>query len=499
MRRAILAVVLFTACASPSSGDGARQGGSFDTPSPGPLATVRLLFAGDVMLGRGAASIAAADPLGLFEDVRPALSPADVAVANLESPLTMRAHTSANPNALEADPKAAALLAAAGFDAMGLANNHAGDAGPASVVDTIEALGSAGVHAVGAGEDAEEAFAPVVVERAGVRIALLAFDATGGGLRAGAGPGVAWANMARARDAIAVARASADLVVVGLHAGAEYHSGRDPFTAQLARSFAGMGADVVWVSGPHVIRPTFVTDPDGDGHQTVIATSLGNLLFDQSIPGTRRGALLEVLATADGAIAYRVGTAEDLDGRVRFRGWRNPKGDAIALDDAWWSPVRDLPVGDVPSAGRLPALPDGSIVTDASIGDVTGDGEDEVVVAFRRPFRWTPEKLTMPDWPWADASGNAAHLGLWRAADLRPVWVAGTLVRPVSAVAACDGALAVAYSDLDDPATISTSAWVWRGFGFVPLEELTGPGIPACADVNGDGRLEPVVRERSLP
>lgn len=490
-------LVLFTACASPSSGDGARQGGSFDTPSPGPLATVRLLFAGDVMLGRGVASIAAADPLGLFEDVRLVLSSADVAVANLESPLTLRAHTSANPNALEADPSTAALLAAAGFDAMAVANNHAGDAGPGSVVDTIGALRSVGVRAVGGGEGADEAFAPVILQRGGLRVALFAFDATGSALRAGAGPGVAWTDAARVGDAIAAVRASADLVVVGLHAGAEYHRGRDPFTARLARSFAAMGADVVWVSGPHVIRPTFVADPDGDGRPTVVGTSLGNLLFDQSFPGTRRGGVLEVLASAEGAIAYRVGTAEHLDGRVHFRGWRPPKGDAVALDDAWWSPVRDLPAGDARTPRRLPSLPEGSVVADASIGDVTADGDDEVVVAFRRPFRWTREKLSMPGWQWADASGNAAHLGMWRAADLRPVWVAGTLVRPVSAVAACDGALAVAFSSLDDPAAVASSAWVWRGFGFVPLEELTGPGVPACADVDGDGRLDPVIGERS--
>jgi len=497
MRRGILAVVLLTACASPYPRDGARQDGSFDTHAPGPVpAAVRLLLAGDVMLGRGVAPIAAADPLGLFEDVRAVVSSADVAVGNLESPLTLRAHASTNPNALEADPKTAALLAAAGFDAMSVANNHAGDAGPASVVYTVEALRSAGVRAVGGGEDADQAFAPQILQQNGVRIALLAFDATREGLRAGVGPGVAWTDAGRVENAMATARASADLVVVGLHAGAEYYRGRDPFTSRLARSFAAMGADVVWVSGPHVIRPTFVADPDGDGRPSVVATSLGNLLFDQSIPGTRRGAMLEVLANADGAIGYRIGTAEHLDGQVHFRGWRAPGGDAVALDDSWWSPVRDLAAAETPVPGRLPTLPDGSIVTDVSIGDVTADGDEEIVVAFRQPFERTPEMAAMRAWTWADAAGNSAHLGVWRASDLHPIWVAGTLVRPVSAVAACDGALAVSYSKLNDPTVVATAAWTWRGFGFVPIDELSGPGVPACADVNGDGLLEPAIRER---
>ena len=52
--------------------------------SPSRLPTVRLLFAGDVMLGRGVAPVAAADPQGLFAGVRDEVSAADLAVANLE-------------------------------------------------------------------------------------------------------------------------------------------------------------------------------------------------------------------------------------------------------------------------------------------------------------------------------------------------------------------------------------------------------------------------------
>jgi len=500
MKRSLLVLALFAACAGPSPSGGTGQAGRSAPPPPGRVsATVRLLFAGDVMLGRGVGEIAEADPGGLFQDVRFQVSSADFAAANLESPLTKRPHTSENPNELEASPASARLLADAGFDAMALANNHAGDAGPASVVDTIDALEAAGVRSVGAGTDAGEAFAPVVLERSGLRVALFAFDATGGGLRAGEGPGVAWLDVRRIGDAVDAARASADLVVVGLHAGAEYYPGRDPFTTRLARSFARMDVDVVWVSGPHVIRPTLVVDPDGDGRPTVIATSLGNFLFDQSFPGTRRGAVLEVLAGSEGLLAYRVGTTEDADGRAHFRGWRPPKGDAVELNGAWWSPAGPIAVAPVPSVARLPQLPEGSVVVDAALGDATGDGRDEVVVSFRQPFRDTPEKETMPGWHWEDAAGRSAHLGLYRASDLSAVWVAGTLVRPVSSVAACDGALAVAYTDLDDPAVVATSAWLWRGFGFSTLDELSGPGVPACADVDGDGRLDPVIEGRSSP
>jgi hypothetical protein len=70
-------------------------------------------------------------------------------------------------------------------------------------------------------------------------------------------------------------------------------------------------------------------------------------------------------------------------------------------------------------------------------------------------------------------------------------------MRPVTAVAPCDGAIAVAYSTLEDTVTVGAGAWRWGGFGFVPLPDLPAAGDPACADVNGDGRLDPLVLERS--
>ncbi|HKZ75278.1 MAG TPA: CapA family protein, partial [Actinomycetota bacterium] len=111
MRKVLVATALLLSACVPSS-PGAEEGSD-------PVRAVRLLFAGDVMLGRGVAPIARADPEGLFAGVRFVVSRSDLAVANLESPLTTLPHLSeAGPNALEARPDSARLLAGAGFDAM---------------------------------------------------------------------------------------------------------------------------------------------------------------------------------------------------------------------------------------------------------------------------------------------------------------------------------------------------------------------------------------------
>ncbi|MGB8859262.1 MAG: CapA family protein, partial [Ilumatobacteraceae bacterium] len=165
------AVLVAAACAAggtASSGTGGSGGvtaSSADAPAP----PARLVFVGDVMLGRQVGTVAAVDPGSIFEQLRPTLAGADLALANLESPLTTRAHT-AEGFALEADPAVAPLLASAGIDVVDLANNHATDAGPATVLDTLAATSSAGVRGVGAGVNRAAAAAPLVVDVDGLRV-----------------------------------------------------------------------------------------------------------------------------------------------------------------------------------------------------------------------------------------------------------------------------------------------------------------------------------------
>ncbi len=456
--------------------------------------TARLVFAGDVMLGRGVAPVAAADPQGLFAGVRDELAGADLAVANLESPLTLRPHRPAfGPNALEAPPASAALLRGAGFDAIAIANNHAGDAGPHTVSDTLAALARAKLAALGAGSSAAAAYAPTIVVVNHVRVALLAFDATEQGPRAGAAtPGVAAWNGRLVRAAVERARREADVVTVGIQGGTEYVPATDPHVMELARQAASWGADVVWGQGPHVVQPVRVIHVRADGRPTVVATSLGNFLFDQHIPGTQRGALLEVLVGTGGVRAFRIGAVRAA-APMQFLGWKLPQGDAAALGGDWWALARPVAPAPVQRPHSLAGF-DGTVVA-AAVGRPEGNAGRQLVVAFRRPFRPTNISPLVSRRELVDRNGLTAHVGLYRPGTLQPLWVAGTLLRPVAAVAACDGAIAVGYSTLNGRAIVATGAWRWGGFGFLTLPALPGRGVPACANV--DGRLDPVVLERS--
>jgi len=90
---------------------------------------VRLALMGDLMLGR---DVARAHGDGDWERTAEALEPAlygvDLALGNLESPLTSSALTRPALD-LRAPPNSAQALARLGFDILTLANNHSLDAG----------------------------------------------------------------------------------------------------------------------------------------------------------------------------------------------------------------------------------------------------------------------------------------------------------------------------------------------------------------------------------
>lgn len=490
MRLATLAaaVVLIAAC-------GAIVDESASTP-PATAAsstrpTARILLVGDVMMGRGVTAALDSDPDAVFAGVRHLLDSADVSGANLESPLTTRPHLSDNENMLAASPDTADHLAAAGFDLVSLPNNHSTDAGPDGLIDTMTAVATSGMLTVGAGANSSAARDPAIVQVGALTIGFLAFDATGVGIAATDGPGVATWDESDSVAAVEQLRGQVDVLIVSVHGGTEYLQATDPGMAAIAATLGSVGVDVVWGHGAHVVQPVSILD---GVRPTVAATSLGNFLFDQSGRDRTTGAMLEVLADATGVVAYRVGLAEHADRRVEFVEWSIPEGNAAWLHGSWWA-LTGIPTHDPTAPGTVAEFRHGDLVA-AARGDINGDGTEDLVASFRRPHRSTPFMEIHPETQWADASGRSAHLGVYNPDGLRAIWVAGSVLMPVADLVVCDGAIATVHNQLDDPAPIAAGAWEWNGFGFDTAPDIPGAGTPACADIDGDSTTEPVILDR---
>jgi poly-gamma-glutamate capsule biosynthesis protein CapA/YwtB (metallophosphatase superfamily) len=266
--------------------------------------TVSLALAGDLMLGRGVNPT-----IDSLAYLTPELEAADLALANLESPLAdagesfhmpgmnNQAGSPATRFNLCAPPKVgsgaspgerASLLSGWGFDLLSIANNHTLDCGTYGAADTISGLEQAGITPIGPGME------PVLREVNGIQLAFLAFDDISTAL-----------NEAAALEAIRSAHDAGALVIVSIHWGMEYQGGASERQKSLAQEFAEAGATLLWGHHPHVLQPAaWIESAQG---RTLVLYSLGNALFDQpGLEDTRQSALAVVSLNEDGVKSARI-------------------------------------------------------------------------------------------------------------------------------------------------------------------------------------------------
>ena len=132
---------------------------------------ITLLGVGDVLIDRE-------KPETIFQHVAEVLRSGDITYANCEGALSDKGY----PNPLQAahsDPKNLNAFLHAGIDVVSLANNHSQDWGKEALLDTMARLKEAGVSYIGVGKNLTEARRPVILERKGTKVGLLAYCCVG--------------------------------------------------------------------------------------------------------------------------------------------------------------------------------------------------------------------------------------------------------------------------------------------------------------------------------
>ena len=132
-----------------------------------------IMAVGDVLVRRP-------DPPSIFARVAPVLRQGGIVVGNLEglycdrgTPIPGRIEVGSGH--LRSTPDNIGALESAGFNAMVLANNHNMDFGPEGLLQTIELLDRMKIAHAGGGRDLEEAHRPAIMERNGVKVAILSY------------------------------------------------------------------------------------------------------------------------------------------------------------------------------------------------------------------------------------------------------------------------------------------------------------------------------------
>jgi len=254
------------------------------------------------MLGRGVARALAAGPPArlVAPEVAELMRAADLVVVNLECCVSDRGRrwdAPGKPFHFRAPPSAVELLALLGVGCVTLANNHALDYGPEALLDTLDHLASAGIAAVGAGPALDEARRPVILEAAGLRVAVVGATDHPADFAAGpARPGVAYADLAAGVPewllaAVRDAAAHADAVLVTPHWGPNMTRAPVPHVRRAAAALVEAGATLVAGHSAHL--------PHGVGGRVLY--DLGDFLDDYAVdPRLRNDLGLLFLVTVDG-------------------------------------------------------------------------------------------------------------------------------------------------------------------------------------------------------
>jgi poly-gamma-glutamate synthesis protein (capsule biosynthesis protein) len=213
---------------------------------------------------------------------------ADITFADLEVPLSDQIDPPDEGMSFVAPQKSIEGLKLGGIDIVALANNHSTNFGTDVFSDTLALLKKEGILYCGGGANYDEAYAPAIIEKNGLKFAFLDYNSIVGAVNATEdSAGVAkfaikpWAetddegDIERIKNAVKKAKTEADIVIVELHWGVEYQA--EPIQSQINVAHAAIdsGADLIIGTHPHVVEgmETYNNVP--------IFYSLGNFIFDQ--------------------------------------------------------------------------------------------------------------------------------------------------------------------------------------------------------------------------
>jgi len=277
----------------------AQDGARLFCPTPGTTTEeTTLLFVGDLMQ-HSPQFIRARQPDGsfnydvCFEEVKPYIEAADVAIGNLEVTLGGPPYT--GYPCFSAPDDWLYAIKDAGFDMLTTSNNHCLDRGRRGLERTLMMTDSLALHTLGTYRNADERREryPLVLEKNGIRFAFLTYTYGMNGFETEQPNIVNVVDTVVMKKDILLARSMRpDVIIAIMHWGTEYKLQPDSYQRHYAQWLLENGVDHIIGGHPHVIQPTmYVPYADKPDYHTVV-WSQGNFISNMSAPHTTEGTMI---------------------------------------------------------------------------------------------------------------------------------------------------------------------------------------------------------------
>jgi poly-gamma-glutamate synthesis protein (capsule biosynthesis protein) len=252
-----------------------------------------ICFTGDVLLDRGVREQINKKGISyLFASVAPLFRSSDATIINLECPVTRTVSPVNKKYIFRGEPEWLPVLKETGITHATLANNHSMDQGRGGLEDTHRHLTQNGIIPVGYGKNIKEANKPVFISKNGIEVAI--FNSVT----------VPLENWVYLEDRPGVCQASVDIlaeeikklkagkpdchIAVILHWGIEFR--KEPVIRQRkeACQLIDAGTDIIIGHHPHVLQKEEIYKGKP------IFYSLGNFVFDQSTPESKKSMIVRI-------------------------------------------------------------------------------------------------------------------------------------------------------------------------------------------------------------
>jgi hypothetical protein len=255
---------------------------------------IQILFVGDILLSRNVKEEIQKRKDFPWNELFPLFQASDLVVGNLEGAV-------GNPGdaiypevtlpVFGIEETDITLLKKAGFHAISIENNHILDLGYNGKTNTVKALQSNQISPVFFDNS------PRFFTIKDVVISLVALnrvynrDSTRNEI-----PSI------QVKQKLQLARALSNVVIVSIHWGSELLEWPNKEQREIAKWLIEQGADVIIGSHPHVVQQPEIIDGKP------VFFSLGNHLFDQKYPETKKGLIADIRIRNDKLISLGIGT-----------------------------------------------------------------------------------------------------------------------------------------------------------------------------------------------
>ena len=256
---------------------------------------------------------------GAFAQIAPYLHGADLAIGNLDTTVSGKDLGYSGYPLFNSPDALLSALRASGMDVLTTANHQAFDKGWTGVVKTVENIQAAGMQATGTYLSSDEYYKPLIVEKKGAKIAILAY--TQGTNRESDISSDKLAFCIKyykldtlKRDVEAAREAGADIIIAYMHWGSENTRSPSSTMRSSAQDMLDNGVDVIFGSNSRMVqsitRKTMTRA--GKSQDVIVAYSLGNFISSMRDQYNDTGIVLSLTYKKDAEGSFRLDTSEYL-------------------------------------------------------------------------------------------------------------------------------------------------------------------------------------------